>query len=197
MTRDLIILHFGKIWKKAEVIMRSIGLLAIILIATVMPFVSAHGANDYAIIMRNSSIQPNQAEILQNDSLIFYNVVDANRTIRVDIDGDGEFDQRCETEPSNASSIKDQCSFWIDPLAWRAGGYEFSIFSEGLFWKALNVTIAQDVHVESGPPAGFQFNMDNGDEGLQQTKSESRLESVLVFAVVVSLILVLRLKNED
>ena len=39
--------------------------------------------------------------------------------------------------------------------------------------------------------------MDNGDEGLQQTNSESRLESIVVFAGVVSLILVLRLKNED
>ena len=197
MTLDLIIPHFGKIWKKTEVKMRTIGLVAIIAVATAMPFVSAHGANDYAIIMRNSSIQPNQAEILQNDSLIFYNVVDSNRTIRVDIDRDGEFDQRCETEPSNTSSIKDQCSFWIDPLAWGAGEYEFSIFSEGLFWNTLNVTIAEDVHVESGPPAGFQFNMDNGDEGLQQTNSESRLESVVVFAGVVALILVLRLKNED
>ena len=177
--------------------MRTIGLIAIIAIATAMPFVSAHGANDYAIIMRSSSIQPNQAEILQNDSLIFYNVVDSNRTIRVDVDGDGEFDQRCETEPSNTSSIKDQCSFWIDPLAWGAGGYEFSIFSEGLFWNTLNVTIVEDLHVESGPPAGFQFNMDNAEEGLQQTNSESRLESVVVFAGVVSLILVLRLKNED
>ncbi len=197
MTRDLIIRHSGKIWKKTEVKMRTIVLATIVAIATLTPFVSAHGANDYAIIMRNSGIEPYQADIIQNDSLIFYNVVDANRTIRVDIDGDGEFDQRCETEPSNSSSIRDECSFWIDPLAWGAGGYEFSIFSEGLFWKTLNVTIAEDVHVESGPPAGFTFNMDNGDEDLQQTKSGSAWESVAVLAGIVSMVLILRLKNED
>ena len=82
---------------------------------------SAHGANDFSIIMRESSIQPGVAEVMQNDSVTFYNVADANRTIRVDLDGDGEYDQRCETEPWNSSSVWDECSFILDWDRWPAG----------------------------------------------------------------------------
>ena len=71
--------------------------VALLLSSLVMPMASAHGANDFSIIMRGSSIQPGVAEVMQNDSVTFYNVADANRTIRVDLDGDGEYDQRCET----------------------------------------------------------------------------------------------------
>ena len=71
--------------------------VALLLSSLVMPMASAHGASDFSIIMRVSSIQPGVAEVMQNDSVTFYNVADANRTIRVDLDGDGEYDQRCET----------------------------------------------------------------------------------------------------
>jgi len=197
MIHYLIIPRSGRILKKTEVKMRSIGVIAIIAIATMVPFVSAHGADNYAIIMRGSSIEPKQADIIQNDSVIFYNVADTNRTIRVDIDGDGELDQRCETEPSNSSSIRDECSFWIDPLNWVAGEYEFAIFSDGALWNTLNVTIANDLHVESGPPAGFQFNMENVGSDPQQNKSEGGWESFLLLGGLISFILVMRLRNED
>ena len=65
--------------------------VALLLSSLVIPMVSAHGANDFSIIMRGSSIQPGVAEVMQNDSVTFYNVADANRTIRVDLDGDGEY----------------------------------------------------------------------------------------------------------
>ena len=88
--------------------------VALLLSSLVMPMASAHGANDFSIIMRGSSIQPGVAEVMQNDSVTFYNVADANRTIRVDLDGDGEYDQRCETEPWKASSVRAEGSFLLD-----------------------------------------------------------------------------------
>ena len=143
--------------------------VALLLSSLVIPMASAHGANDFSIIMRGSSIQPGVAEVMQNDSITFYNVADTNRTIRVDLDGDGEYDQRCETEPYNSSSIKDECSFIIDASKWSAGVYFLDVFSNGTLWKTLNLTVVNDVHEEAGPPEGYSFNTenespDNGDE---------------------------------
>ena len=103
--------------------MRVVILLALLGATLFMPLASAHGANDFSIIMRTSSIQPSEAEVLQNDSVTFYNVADVNRTILVDLDGDGEYDRACETEPYNSSSIKDECSFMIFSDIWDAGNY--------------------------------------------------------------------------
>ena len=81
-------------------------IVAILVFSLASPIASAHGANDFSIIMRGSSVQPSQAEILQNDTLTFYNVADYNRTIRVDLDGDGVYDQRCDTEAVSYTHLK-------------------------------------------------------------------------------------------
>ena len=104
---------------------------ALLAISLFVPIASAHGANDFSIILRASSMQPGEAEVLQNDSVTFYNVADLNRTIRVDLDGDGVYDQRCETAPSNSSSIKDECSFLLDADRRSAGTYHLDVFSNG------------------------------------------------------------------
>jgi len=133
-------------------------LVMIIVLPLLLPVATAHGANSFSVIMRTSSIQPSEAELLQNDSLPFYNVADEERTIRTDTDGDGEYDQRCETEPSNSSSIRDECSFWISSNTWAAGSYQFDVFSNGTLWQTLIVTVIHDYHEESGPPTGYTFN---------------------------------------
>ena len=134
---------------------------AILVFSLASPIASAHGANDFAIILRGSSIQPIQAEIIQNDTLTFYNVVDYSRTIRVDLDRDGDYDQRCDTEPWNSSSIRDECTFSVDAISWPAGDYQFHVFSNGTMWGELNVTVGHDFHEESAPPSGYTFNTDN------------------------------------
>jgi len=103
-------------------------------------------------------MQPGEAEVLQNDSVTFYNVADVNRTIRVDLDGDGVYDQRCETAPSNSSSIKDECSFMIYSDSWEDGLYYLDVFSNGTLWATLNLTVIHDFHEELGPPSGYIFN---------------------------------------
>ena len=149
---------------------------ALLAISLFVPIASAHGANDFSIILRVSSMQPGEAEVLQNDSVTFYNVADLNRTIRVDLDGDGVYDQRCETAPSNSSSIKDECSFLLDADRWSAGTYHLDVFSNGTLWGSLNLTVIHDYHEELGPPQGYTFNNESsapeekqGDEDLEDS----------------------------
>ena len=82
--------------------------IALLMSSFAMPMASGHGANDFSIIMRGSSLQPGVAEVMQNDSVTFYNVADTNRTIRVDLDGDGEYDQRCDCLLYTSPSPRDQ-----------------------------------------------------------------------------------------
>ena len=52
-------------------------LTALVLVITILmaPVASAHGANTFQFIMRNGSIQPDDVQVTENDSLIFNNVV--------------------------------------------------------------------------------------------------------------------------
>ena len=36
--------------------------------------VAAHGANSYAIIVRNESVMPESADLIVNDTLVLYNL---------------------------------------------------------------------------------------------------------------------------
>ena len=56
LTRDTTILRYGPL--KMMIEMRRALLVALLLSATLVPMASAHGANDFSIIMRGSSIQP-------------------------------------------------------------------------------------------------------------------------------------------
>jgi len=156
-----------------------VGLVAALIAASLfMPLVTAHGANDFAIILRSSSMQPNEAEVLQNDSVTFYNVADVNRTIRVDLDGDGVYDQRCETAPYNSSSVKDECSFMIYAESWVAGNYLLDVFSNDSLWGTLNLTVLHDYHEELGPPTGYTFNEGGSEGGVVQ--DEGFLEKISI-----------------
>ena len=153
-----------------------VGLLVALLASSfLVPLASAHGANDFAIIMRSSSIQPSEAEVMQNDSVTFYNVADENRTILVDLDEDGSYDRQCDTAPYNSSSVKDECSFIIFSDLWSAGNYHLDVFSNGTLWGTLNLTVIHDYHEEDGPPSGYVFNdgasenEEGGDGGLDDS----------------------------
>ena len=85
-----------------------VGLVAALIAASFfMPLAAAHGANDFAIILRSSSMQPNEAEVLQNDSVTFYNVADVNRTIRVDLDGDGAVGPEASVSGKGADAVEE------------------------------------------------------------------------------------------
>ena len=152
-------------------------ILAILFLPIASPIAFAHGANDFAIIMRGNSIEPREAEVLQNDTLTFHNTADHNRTIRVDLDGDAIYDRRCDTEPKNSSSIRDQCTFSIDASIWEAGTYVLRIYANGTIWEELNLTVVHDFHEELGPPIGYAFN--NQDETGGEENNNSGLETGL------------------
>ena len=96
--------------------------LAVILVVTLlMPTAVAHGANTFSFIMRNQSIQPDTAQVLQNDTLIFVNTADYDRNVLIDADGDGVEEMNCVAGPSNSSSTDDECYLWLDPVNWTQG----------------------------------------------------------------------------
>ena len=171
-------------------------LVALLLSATLVPMASAHGANDFSIIMRGSSIQPGVAEVMQNDSITFYNVADTNRTIRVDLDGDGEYDSRCETEAANSSSIKDECSIILDWDNWPAGRYYVDIFENGTLWKTLSLIVTHDYHEEEGPPTGYSFNSEDTEDGDSLGRNDG-LIAMSVMLILVFLVVVNRLMGVD
>ena len=59
-----------------------------IVVTLVMPTALAHGANTFSFIMRNETVQPGTAQVLQNDTLILYNTADYNRTVLLDVNDD-------------------------------------------------------------------------------------------------------------
>ena len=172
---------------------------ALIAASLFMPLASAHGANDFAIILRSSSIEPSEAEVLQNDSVTFYNVADVNRTIRVDLGGDGVYDQRCETAPYNSSSIKDECSFMIYAENWIAGNYLLDVFSNGSLWVTLNLTVMHDYHEELGPPDGFIFNGGTSRDESEQDGGDVAytLRNLAIFLLTCSALVWLARRNGD
>ena len=178
--------------------MRVFFLVALLGVSLFMPLASAHGANDFSIIMRTSSIQPSEAEVLQNDSVTFYNVADVNRTILVDLDGDGEYDRACETEPYNSSSIKDECSFMIFSDLWDAGNYHLDIFVNNTLWKTLNLTVVHDYHEELGPPSGYTFNNGTSGSGDIEDGAGGSLRGLVIFLLAsAALVWMARRKGDE
>jgi len=155
--------------------MRMKALVVLLALTLLMPTAAAHGANTFSFIMRNQSVDPSSAQIIQNDTLIFYNTADHNRTVLIDIDGDDLDDVGCEAGPSNSSSTEDECWIWLDPSIWGAGVYEAKLMENGTLWHTVELTIVLDNHTETLPPEGFVFGPD---------PSESNEESVLLSAAV-------------
>ncbi len=138
---------------------------AILIIILLMPTTVGHGANSYSFIMRNQSLQPSEAQVLDNDTMIFYNAAEINRTILIDRDGDSIDDVECQTGPSNTSSITDECRIWLEPGKWSPGEYEVRIMSNSSLWNTLILTILLDNHTETSSfdlagPSGYSFNND-------------------------------------
>ena len=131
-----------------------------------IPVASAHGANSFSFIMRNGSLQPESAEVVQNDTLIFYNVVDYARSLELDRNEDGVIDYQCTATGFNSTTTDDECRLWLDPNNWTAGEYALDIISNGSLWKTLSFRLIEDVHNESGPPTGYSFGEVDGAQNL-------------------------------
>jgi len=124
-------------------------LAASLIVMMMMPTVVGHGASDYQFIMRNQTLQPSEAQLLDNTTMIFFNVADENRTIKMDIDKDGLDDVECVATPYNATSNSDECRIWIEPGIWESGNYGIRIMSNDTLWYTLNLVVYLDNHTES------------------------------------------------
>ena len=150
-------------------------LAASLVIIMVMPTVVGHGASDYQFIMRNQTLQPSEAKLLDNTTMIFFNVADENRTIKMDIDKDGVDDVECFTTPYNSTSNADECRIWIEPGVWEAGNYGIRIMSNDSLWNVLNLVVSLDNHTESsnfdlaGPGYSLNENLIDGSENDKTT----------------------------
>ena len=144
----------------------------------VMPTVAAHGANTFSFIMRNEAVQPNSAQVLQNDTLVFYNTADYNRSVLLDVDGDGTEEFDCIAGPSNSLNTSDECYLWLDPTNWGAGNYEIRIISNGTLWNTISINVQSDNHTETMPPDDFVF------EPNQQEAEKEDLENFFLTAAI-------------
>ena len=193
MIQDTIILLFGqqKHLMNEVNLMRVRIALVLVAILLVAPTATAHGANTFAFIMRNNSVQPDQATVQQNDTLIFYNVVpDRNRTLSFSVEGNnGTVDWQCETGPSNSTTTDDECRVWLDPAYYKPTILEIHIFNNGSLWHTVNVTILFDNHTESGPPDGG-FTLPGGGQEPSESSDEIELQNIFLIGAIISFVVV-------
>ncbi len=162
------------------------GALAVVALLLISPMASAHGADTFSFIMRNSSVQPDEASVQQNDTLVFYNVVDYNRTLSLDNDSDGVADWVCEAGPSDSMSSDDECYLWLDPEAWEPGFIEISVSQNETFWTTVIVEILSDNHTEAGPPDGGFVLPGGGGEPADPPEDEGGVESILLSGAILA-----------
>ena len=152
--------------------MRSKALAALLAIVLLMPIAAAHGANTYSFIMRSQAIQPESAQVTQNDTLIFHNTAEHNRSLLVDLDADGIDDVICDAGPSTESdSTENECWIWLDPSNWTEGEYVVRVMENGSLWQTVELLIALDNHTETLPSNGYVLEPkpqggNNGAEGV-------------------------------
>ena len=81
------------------------------MIILIAPVANAHGANSFQFIMRNGSIQPDDVQVSQNDSIGFNNVVmDLERTVTLENPSNSTHNWSCNASPYNASGTDDELS---------------------------------------------------------------------------------------
>ena len=162
--------------------------IALVMVAVLLmaPTASAHGANTFAFIMRNNSVQPDEASVQQNDTLIFYNLVDRHRSLTFSTEGEnGTIDWECETGPSNSTTTDDECRVWLDPEYYNPTILEIQIFNNGTLWHIVNVTVLLDNHTENGPPAGG-FTLPGGGQEPSESSDGIEYQKILLMGAILS-----------
>ena len=169
--------------------------LVLFIVATfVMPTVAAHGANTFSFIMRSEVVQPNSAQVLQNDTLVFYNTADYNRSVLLDADGVGMEEFACIAGPSNSLNTSDECYLWLDPTNWSAGNYEIRIISNGTLWNTISINVQSDNHTETMPPDDFVFEP-NQQEAEKEVLEVFFLSAAILLVVAAAFVRISRDKN--
>jgi hypothetical protein len=172
---------------------------AILVTLLLVPSVTAHGADTFSFILRNSSIQPEQATVQQNDTLVFYNVGNQSRVLTIDLDEDGVNDWNCDVAEYNSSSVDDECRLWLNPANWTGQELNVIVSQEGEEWGLISLKIMNDNHTENLPPSGY--NLSGGQQQSEDVGIDSRTllmrGAVLSFAAAVIIWINRRVKEEE
>ena len=145
--------------------------------------VQGHTASTFTILIKEDGFSHSDQEIIQNDSVIWYNVDnDSNLTHRLvyDHDGDGlyngtfdwdsgELSDECERDENN-TKLDENCTInfivTLD-MNWTVGNYTYQdIRSDGSIVNATIELIADiGMHAEANLPAiGSEFGVTNDDK---------------------------------
>jgi len=197
MTLDLIIHLFGVLSEYSVVyLMKYLTVLVFVSTILLAPVADAHGADSFQFIMRNGSIQPDDAQVTQNDRIGFNNVVmDHERTVKLDHPSNSSHNWSCTASPYNSSGTDDECWLWLDPLNWSAGEYNVLVYSNGTLWNIVNITIIFDSHNETTP----NFVLPGGDinQGADKDNSESRLLLIGILLLSAAFFLTIKRKSKQ
>ena len=169
---------------KIEILRITLALFAILLI---VPAASAHDGMTFEFNMENNSVQPEEAEVRLNDSVIFYNLVtDSNRTITFSNEGANRtIDWQCSAGPSDSTTNSDECKIWFDPSLYKATIIEIQIYQNDSLWNIFNLTLLEDSHDENGPPDGG-FNLPGNNQQPTGSSDELGLENIFLITAIVS-----------
>ena len=170
--------------------MKNVSIVVFVIILFINPVVDAHGANTFQFIMRNGSIQPDDAQVTQNDSIIFNNVVmDLERTIEMENPKNSTHNWSCTAQPYNSTGNDDECQLWLDPLNWSVGNYQVLVYSNDSLWHIVNITIVLDSHNETTP----NFELPSGKSGNEDSKTtDSNMAFLWIGLVLFALVAISR-----
>ena len=136
-----------------------VALILVLLIALTPMAVSAHGADKFSVIVRGVRMDPDTVQMVQNDTVEFLSVNNSNRSVRMDFNGDGDYndsyDFNCEL-PSGA-----MCSLEMNVTNYTGNLYIFEILEDdGNLAFTLNLTLINDTHNPNSsvvPSGGYSF----------------------------------------
>ena len=204
-----------------------LALFLVFLIVLTPMGVSAHGADKFSVIVRGIRMDPDTVQMVQNDTIEFLSVNNSNRTVRMDFNNDGDyndsFDFSCEL-PSGA-----MCYLEMNVTNYTGDLYIFEILEEnGDLSFTLNLTLINDTHDPNSTviPTGYSFGntdvdgdgiLDNVDrcvntqpgvevlplgddfQGCDADTELSTLQSILgiLFIALIGLWMSVRLRKED
>ena len=126
--------------------------LMTILIVT-SPTVGAHESINHIIEIKDSSIQPSEISVLENDTLSFYNIANQSRTISIDNIW------KCDVGPYNSTTQDDECHLWLDSSTWNYTNLSITISQNDSLRMEINVIILDDNHTDFAlPEDGFELS---------------------------------------
>ena len=176
--------------------MRYLTALVLIMIILIAPVANAHGANSFQFIMRNGSIQPDDVQVSQNDSIGFNNVVmDLERTVTLENPNNSTHNWYCTASPYNASGTDDECWLWLDPLNWSAGDYNVIVYSNDTLWQTVNISVVLDTHNETTPT----FVLPGGNIGQDNSANNNNnsINFLWLGIIIFACAFFVRLKNKN